>query len=503
MLNTLQRKLTLIITLTSFFALLVAGIFFVGFDYVKFREAQVNELKILSEVLGKNSIAAIDFNDSTTGTEILSMLRGVPQIDNAALLTSSGEIFAIYSRDLIPNDWRPPESPASGYIFEEQFLSLRAEISDAGRQVGQIYLRADLSIEQERWNRYLMILLAMGILALIGSIIIGYKLQNTISRPISMLSEVATKVTNEKDYSVRVEKQGVDELRNLIVAFNDMLEKIEERSLERDLAEEKLKEHRDHLEELVSARTQALENSNKELEAFSYSVSHDLRAPLRSINGFCQILVEDYSHRLDDTGLDYLKRTQQSTKRMSAIIESLLQMAKISSQTFSPYNHNLSMLVADSVAKIIETDKDRDIEIKITPDLFCECDADILGIALDNLIDNAWKYTAKQKKPKIEFGVTTTDNGISAYYIKDNGIGFDMKYADTIFRAFKRLHADKDFPGSGIGLATVSRIIERHGGSIWVESEVGVGTTFYFTLNPSTSITTLHTGDEIISNINR
>lgn len=501
MINTLQRKLTLIITLTSFFALLVAGIFFVGFDYVKFRETQVNELKILSEVLGKNSIAAIDFNDSTTGIEILSMLRGVPQIDNAALLTSSNQVFATYSRDKIPGNWLPPDSPASGYKFEEQYLSLRTAIMDVDRQVGQIYLRADLSIEQERWNRYIMILVAMGLLALVGSMIIGYKLQNTISKPISRLSDVATKVTNEKDYSIRVKEQGVDELRNLITAFNDMLEKIEERSQERDVAEEKLKEHRDHLEELVSARTEALENSNKELEAFSYSVSHDLRAPLRSINGFCQLLAEDYGDRLDETGLDYLKRTQQSTRRMSAIIESLLQMAKISSQTFSPHKHNLSMLVADSVTKIMEANKDRNVDIQITPDLFCDCDADILSIALDNLIDNAWKYSTKQEKPKIEFGVITDDKGELTYYVKDNGIGFDMKYADTIFMAFKRLHANDDFPGSGIGLATVSRIIERHGGKIWVESEMGVGTTFYFTLGPSSPMVMHNASNQKASNI--
>ena len=280
-----------------------------------------------------------------------------------------------------------------------------------------------------------------------------------------------------------------------------MLEKIEERSQERDMAEEKLKEHRDHLEELVSARTEALENSNKELEAFSYSVSHDLRAPLRSINGFCQLLGEDYGDRLDETGLDYLRRTQQSTRRMSAIIESLLQMAKISSQTFSPHKHNLSMLVTDSVAKIKEANKDRDVDIQITPDLFCDCDADILGIALDNLIDNAWKYSTKQEKPKIEFGVITDDKDVFTYYVKDNGIGFDMKYADTIFMAFKRLHANDDFPGSGIGLATVSRIIERHGGKIWVESEKGVGTTFYFTLGPSSPMSIHNASNQKASNI--
>lgn len=482
--NTFQRKLTLIITLTSFFALLLAGIFFVGFDYLKFKETQVKELQVLSEVIGKNSIAALDFNDAKTATEILSMLKGVPQIENAALLYGNDDVFAFYSRDPTAPNWTPTEPLSEGTRFEDQYLSLYTSIVDGNRNVGYIYLNADLSTEQERWNRYIWILVAMGFLALFIAVVVGYKLQNIISEPVSILSDVATKVTNEKDYSVRVEEQGVDEIRNLITAFNDMLERIEERSRERDNAEEKLKEHRDHLEELVSARTQALEHSNKELEAFSYSVSHDLRAPIRSINGFCQLLIEDYGELLDDTGKDYLRRTQNSALKMESLIASLLQLSKISRHEFIPHEYCLSDIVMEAITKNCEN-VDQSIETIVEPNIHCKGDIDLLSIALDNLISNAIKYSSKQTNPKIEFGLVKTEKSDRTYFIKDNGVGFDMKYADSVFVAFKRLHTDSEFPGTGVGLATVTRIINRHGGEIWVHSEEGNGTTFYFTLGVS------------------
>ena len=483
--NTFQRKLTLIITLTSFFALLVAGIFFVGFDYLKFKETQVKELQILSEVIGKNSIAALDFNDSQTGSEILSMLKGVPQIDNAVLLDKSGDIFASYSRDSSESHRLPSEPFTSGTQFKGQYLSLYTEINDTNRLVGYIYLIADLSTEQERWNRYIWILVAMGFLALFIAVVVGYKLQNIISKPVSLLSDVASKVTKEKDYSIRAKEQGVDEIRNLITAFNDMLEKIEERSRERDFAEEKLREHRDHLEELVSARTQALEHSNKELEAFSYSVSHDLRAPIRSINGFCQLLLEEYGDQLDETAKDYLRRTQNSALKMESLIAALLQLSRISRHEFVPHDYNLSEMVQEAITKNCEN-VDQSIAVAIEPNIHCKGDIDLLSIALDNLVSNAIKYSSKQDNPKIEFGITKTEKSSRTYFIRDNGVGFDMKYADSIFVAFKRLHTDSDFPGSGVGLATVSRIIKRHDGEIWVYSEEGMGTTFYFTLGLST-----------------
>ena len=482
--NSLQRKLTLIITLTSFLALLVAGLFFVGFDYIKFKETQVNELKVLSEVIGSNSSAAIDFNDPDTGNEILSMLRAVPQVEQAALFTADGRLFARYSRDGVPTDQEIHKQQESGHEFDGQFLSYQADVKNGDRNIGYIHLYADLATEKERWNRYLLILIAMGFAALFVAIIVGYKLQNVITKPVTNLSEVATKVTNEKDYSIRVKEQGVDELRNLTIAFNDMLERIEERSSERDAAEEKLKDHRDHLEELVNERTEALQNSNKELEAFSYSVSHDLRAPLRSIHGFCQLLVEDYADSLDETGLDYLRRTQKSSLKMTELIESLLQLAKISRTDFKPRDYDLSFLAEEAITKLQEQNKDRFVEIHIIPNIHSECDDNLLSIAFDNLIGNAWKYTRDVEHPVIEFGVTSTSKNNNTYFVKDNGVGFDMTHADTIFMAFKRLHSDEEFPGTGVGLATVSRIIERHGGEIWVESEEAVGTTFYFTLNP-------------------
>ena len=481
--KTLQRKLTLIIALSSFFALMFAGVAFVAFDYFKFRDTQVKQLKVLAEVIGVNSIAALDFNDYETGAEILTMLRAVPQVDRAAIYQSNGSLLARYNRDFLDSIWEPPAPESDGHKFEEQFLSLFSSISNSGRKIGNLYLHADLATERARWNRYIIILFSMSIFALLIALVLGYKLQNIITRPIMDLADVAQKVSSEKDYTIRVEEKGTDEIRQLMQAFNDMLERISEREVERDVAEDELKKHRAHLEDLVEERTEALQASNKELEAFSYSVSHDLRAPLRSIHGFSQMLLEDCGELLDEQGVEYIERIQSSSMKMTKLIEALLQLAKITRAELKNGNVNISLLVEEAMAKAQEQYGDMVVDIEIERDLYAYCDENLMSVALDNIISNAWKYSSKSEKPKVSFGVTRSAEYDEVFYIRDNGVGFDMKHAEKIFMAFKRLHGSDDFPGSGVGLATVQRIFDRHGGKIWVASDEGSGTVFYFTLS--------------------
>ena len=233
---------------------------------------------------------------------------------------------------------------------------------------------------------------------------------------------------------------------------------------------------------MVSERTAELESAVHELEAFSYSVSHDLRSPLRSIDGFSQLLLEDYQDKLDEHGTEYLNRVRKAAQRMAQLIDDILLLSRVSRHKLSITQVNLSDIAQESAASLKELYPQRDISIKIQPNMIAKGDRRLLRIIIDNLLDNAWKYTANTAHADVECGVTL-ENGNSSYYVKDNGIGFDMQYADKLFGAFQRLHAIDEFPGTGIGLATVKRIIDRHGGEIWAEGQPGKGAIFYFTLN--------------------
>ena len=233
-------------------------------------------------------------------------------------------------------------------------------------------------------------------------------------------------------------------------------------------------------ERLRSYATQ-LEAANKELEAFSYSVSHDLRAPLRSLDGFSQALLEDYHDRLDDTGRDFLQRVRAASQRMGTLIDDLLSLSRVTRGDLQVEKVDLSALATALAAELQRSDPQRDVRFAIAPDLVARGDPGLMRLVLQNLLGNAWKFTGKRSPAHVEVGSMAHD-GRRAFFVQDDGAGFDMAYAAKLFGAFQRLHASDEFPGSGIGLATVQRIIHRHGGQVWAEGTPGRGATFYFTL---------------------
>ena len=247
------------------------------------------------------------------------------------------------------------------------------------------------------------------------------------------------------------------------------------------------------LEERVTARTAQLTAANKELESFSYSVSHDLRAPLRGINGFSQILLEDYSDKLDDQGRDYLRRVRAASRRMEELIDDMLILARVTRTEIHRAKVDLSALTQQILAEFVTEHPERQVEQVITPTLTAYGDRNLLRIMLENLLGNAWKFTSKKPKARIEFGVLTNKTYLNqllgeewlerqVYFIRDDGVGFAMEFAPKLFGAFQRLHSTDEFEGTGIGLAIVQRIINQHGGRIWAEAEVEKGATFYFTI---------------------
>jgi PAS domain S-box-containing protein len=255
---------------------------------------------------------------------------------------------------------------------------------------------------------------------------------------------------------------------------------------DRKRAEEQVRQLNAELEQRVRDRTAELETSMRELDAFAYSVSHDLRAPLRSLHGFSQILLEDYRDTLDGDGRQYLERIQANVDRMGQLIDDLLRLSRATRTELNRTRADISALARQIMDELRSAEPGRQVEAVIADALVTNGDAHLIQLALDNLLSNAWKFTGRREHATISVGAVRRD-GEQVFFLRDNGAGFDMRYADKLFDPLQRLHSVADFEGNGIGLAIVHRIVSRHGGRIWAESEPGKGAAFFFTFTPSSA----------------
>jgi signal transduction histidine kinase len=473
---TIRQKLTSLAMLSSFTALVSASIAFLAYDLHSIRQSLARRILTDAQIVGFNSISPLVFDDAETATSTLNGLRAEPAVV-AAIIRAQGSAapFATYFRDGPSAPHPPLPAPTvPGPVFAADHLLVSEPIRFEGRPIGTLVIQADLAEIRNRQRRYAGIVVAVLAGSFVLALGISHLMEQSISRPIVRLAETASTVSSQKDYSVRAQGAGRDEVGVLIGTFNEMLDQIQRQDSD-------LKEARADLERRVETRTRDLAAANKELEAFSYSVSHDLRAPLRAIDGFSKAVLTNYAPRLDDRGRHYLERVRAGTLRMSQLIDDLLGLARVSRRELVRKRADLSDIAGQVAAELARRQPARNVHVEVQPGLVAEADPHLLTIVFENLMGNAWKFTGKKADARIEVG-RRSDGGAPAFYVRDNGAGFDMQYADKLFGAFQRLHAEADFEGTGIGLATVHRIVARHGGRIWAEGRVDEGATFYFTL---------------------
>ena len=484
--SSIKRKLTWINMLVSSAALIVAAAAFAAYELTAFRVTMLRSLSIQAQIVGANSASALLFGDTDSARKTLSALNAAPHIVSAGIYTSAGEPFAIYWRD---REGVAPPLPAvasgqtEAYWITDHEMALVRSIVLQDKLIGKVYIRSDLQEVRDRLERYAVIVAAVLGISLLAAFVFSSMFQRTTARPIVQLAETARIVSREKKYSLRARVTSAhDEIAILIEAFNEMLAQIQER----DAALQQLNQE---LERRVAERTSELEATNKELEAFTYSVAHDLRAPVRHIQGFSEALTEDFGPQLDPAATELLTRIVASTRHMGCLIDDLLSLAHVGRQELRLQVTGLNSLVQEVLRDLAHETEGRDIQWRVGDLPFVDCDPGLMRQVLYNLLANAAKYSRPRNPAIIEAG-QIAQAGQPVIFIRDNGVGFNMKYAGKLFGVFQRLHRREDFEGTGVGLATVQRIIQKHGGRIWAEAEIDKGATFFFNIGGGLEINT-------------
>lgn len=469
----IKQKLTLVMLLTISAGVVLIGVFFMAYERVQTRAQMTHEIEVVAKVAYSQLVAALDFNDLATMQESANSLHYDATIDMVCLYDSRLKMMvqSFSNEGSTVSCPQQIENLKTGFVGDK-FHFIRNLLSDSSH-TGTIYIRANTEYVENLIQQYFYMMLTALVIIAAASIAVAMLLQKAVTSPISELARTAANITANSDYSERAAKHSDDELGQMVDAFNTMLDAIEQRDLE-------LRSHKALLESKVEERTAELKTANRELEAFSYSVSHDLRSPLRAIDGFSQALLEDYADSLEPMAMSYLERVRMASQRMGVLIDSMLRLSRVSRHELVLQSTDITKISHEVVEELHDRDPGREVSVQIEAGMTAQCDSMLIRIVLTNLIDNAWKYSNKRSHPEIIVGQRQ-----NAYFVQDNGAGFDMRYADKLFGAFQRLHGKDEFEGTGIGLATVARIIHRHGGDIWAEGTVDQGATFFFTLPAS------------------
>jgi len=476
----LRAKLTALIMSVTLLGLALAFMLLTVADMRAMRAALEREVSLSARLAAEYCVAPLAFGYVEETAEALSKLAVLEGIGYAAVYDRDGKLFACHACDGAEVPAEETSGPGEDGPFA-RLVSAREPMVYNGEVYGTLRLAVSTG------ELYRSMLARLALLAVIGAALavltffLAVRAQRVVSGPLLRLAALARGVGRSGDYSVRTGIKRADEIGTLAAGMDAMLENLETRGRERDAAEDALREAHAGLERAVAERTAELKAANEELEAFTYSASHDLRAPLRRIDGFAAILEEDHSAALPDEARNAVARVRAGCRQMAEVIDSLLKLSRLMRQSITRAPLDLGAMAEEAAANLREAEPERRVAFAAAPGLSAFGDRTLVGEVLENLISNAWKFTRRAENPAVEFGSAEKD-GETAFFVRDNGAGFDMEYAGNLFRPFQRLHAAADFPGTGIGLVTCRRIIERHGGRIWAEGGPGRGAVFYFTL---------------------
>ena len=477
--RSISGKLTRINLLMSGIALVLAYVAFLAYDLYTLRRDLVTSVTATAGIIGENSVTALMFDDQQAAQVSLSALHSSPQIRWAAIVRPDGTVFARYVR---PGSAAPDlgarltPGQSLSYWRKNRGILLGRRIEFQNKPLGEVYLLAETVDLAHSAIEFGIISAGILVLCFLVALVATSAIRRMLTLPLTSLAATAEAVSRERDYSVRAKvPSSGDELAVMVQSFNGMLDQIQER-------DRALEESRSALEERVRERTAELTAANKELEAFAYSVAHDLRGPLQQISNIGFLLEQTEMIAPSSPGtLALVQKLGEGSKRMSALIEDLLNLSRASTTPLRRTPIDLSTIAEGIVTSLRGEDPERSVEIKIEKGAHAIADEGLVRVALENLLRNAWKYTAKTESAQIEFGYTDEPTG-AVFHVIDNGVGFDPRYADRLFKPFQRLHSQNEFPGTGVGLATAYRIVARHGGKIWAKAKVNDGAAFYFTL---------------------
>lgn len=479
----IATKLRTLITAACVLAIFITGVGLALCEWFDVRRQIVNTLKARCEIISVNAAAAIRFNSPEGAEEVLAAIKADRVLLAGAIFRTDGTLFSQYVKPgatAIP----APTNLESQHLMTSTDATVWVPIlGREGRPEGAMALRMSLDIIYTRFRLYAMTSLAV----MLGTVLVAYllsnRLQRLISQPLLSLAGAADRVTDGKDFSVRVAPASDDEIGKLAVAFNSMLATIQAGEAESARLYDQVRAYATGLEARVKERTAQLQEAYDGMESFSYSVSHDLRGPLRHIASYMEMLLENEDLKRSPESVEYGHKIQRAVRRMDELIHALLEFARLTKKEPDVATVDISRMCDEIVTEFRADPNNANTAVTVERMSPARADPVLLRQVLTNLLGNAFKYSRKSPTPRISVSEVPIPGpeGV-AYAIKDNGVGFNPAHARNLFTVFVRLHDSRQFEGTGVGLATVKRILQRHGGRIWAESAVGAGATFFFTL---------------------
>lgn len=450
------------------------------------RRHLVETAENIARIVGDYSSADLAFNTPDESRDALAMLGQDPRVDAVALFDDKGALFSSWRRSSVPGTEHPSSLeravPRVVTVATADSIEVWRPIGREDERYGTIYLRVSTAEIDVRRSTHLVTLGLVGLFLAALGVSVAFLAQRVVAEPVLRLSRTAEHIALHRDYSARVKPEGAIEIRTLTASLNGMLTAIEQHQRERDAAIVEVGRHAEMLEQRVHERTAALEASNRELEAFSYSVSHDLRAPLRAIQGFGRLLLDEHGARLDPEGVDFAGRIMQAAERMDRLILDLLEYGRLGKKAPEVDEVDLDAVLDDAQRQQSDAFTERDAELVIRAPLGrARGHHATLVQALSNLLSNAIKFVEPGVRPSVRVSVSRNGRGVRLS-VTDNGIGIAREHQERVFQLFERLHDSSKYAGTGVGLAIVKRAVERMGGQVGLQSEPGRGSTFWIEL---------------------